>query len=84
MGALLMETEQVLITDLHVECSLQTHNFNLMGVAMSDCCRRVAKSGVVLPNGRTMWRCRDHEGMVDFRTGEKGEVVYVVTRIIKE
>lgn len=69
----------VLITDLHVECSLQTHNFDARGVAMSDCCRRLAKSGVVIPRtNRTMWRCRDHEGMVDFRTGAKGEVVYAV------
>lgn len=73
--------DMVLITDLHVECSLQTHNFDRHGVAMSDCCRRLAKSGVVMPiSGRTMWRCRDHEGMLDFRTGAKGEVVYAVQR----
>lgn len=74
-------SEMVLITDLHVECSLQTHNFDRQGVAMSDCCRSWARSGVVIPNtNRTMWRCRVHEGMVDFRTGDKGEVVYAVER----
>lgn len=71
---------QVLISDLWVECSLQTHNFDRSGVAMSDCCRRVAKSGVVRPDGAVMWRCTVHEGMLDFRTGDKGEIVYVIER----
>lgn len=79
-----METEHVLITDLWVECSLQTHNFDRPGVAMSDCCRQRARSGVVMPDSnRTMWRCVVHEGMVDFRTGTKGEVVYAIERPVK-
>jgi hypothetical protein len=84
MGALLMDDEMVLISDLWVECALQTHNFDRRGVAMSDCCRQRARSGVVMPSGITMWRCIVHEGMVDFRTGEKGEVVFAVKRRVKE
>ena len=79
-----METESVLISDLIVICSLQVDNFDRGGVAMSDCCRRNATSGVLNDEGYTLWRCRVHEGMVDFRTGEKGEVVYVVNRIINQ
>jgi len=74
------ELEEVLISDLYVQCSLQTHNFNRVGVAMSDCCRLPARSGVVNNNGVTMWRCIAHEGMLDFRTGDKGEIVYAIKR----
>lgn len=77
----MMETESVLISDLWVECSLQTHNFDRHGVAMSDCCRQRARSGVVNEQGRTMWRCIVHEGMLDFRTGAKGEIVFAIDRI---
>lgn len=79
-----METEPVLIKDLYVECALQVDNFNRGSVAMSDCCRRSATSGVLMPSGITTWRCRVHEGMVDFRTGEKGEVVFVVNRRVRD
>jgi hypothetical protein len=37
-----------------------------------------------MPSGITMWRCIVHEGMVDFRTGEKGEIVFAVKRRVKE
>lgn len=72
--------ETVLIRDLFVECALKVINFNSPATAMSDCCREYAQSGVVMPNGVTTWRCRNHEGMRDFRTGERGLVVYAITR----
>jgi len=76
--------ETVFIRDLFVECALQVINFNSPGVAMSDCCRGFALSGVVMPNGVTMWRCKNHEGMVDFRTGERGKVEYTISREKRE
>lgn len=80
-----METEAVLISDMSVECSLQLINFNRGGIAMSDCCRRHATSGVVSNDGRsTWWRCRTHEGMLDFRTGDKGEIVFVIDRKVND
>lgn len=74
----------VLISDLIVICSLQIDNFNRGGIAMSDCCRRNATSGVLDEEGYTLWRCRIHEGMLDFRTGAKGEIVYVAHHIIND
>lgn len=86
MGALLMsedrKTERVLIKDLYVVCALQVMNFDRGGVAMSDCCRRNAETGVMGDSGITTWRCRIHEGVVDFRTGERGEVVHTVLRFV--
>lgn len=73
--------EEVLISDLYVQCSLRIHNFEKHGIAMSDCCRQTARSGVVDPiTNITLWRCIAHEGMLDFRTGDKGEIVYVIKR----
>jgi len=48
------------ISDMHFECSLQTHNFKRGGTAMSDCCRRPATAAVIMPNGDKMWRCGAH------------------------
>lgn len=77
------EYETRRIAGMYVGCSLQTSNFKRQGVAMSDCCQITATSGVIMPDtGHIMWRCRTHEGMVDFRTDERGEVVYSVERKI--
>lgn len=76
------KTERVLIKDLYVVCSLQVMNFNRGGVAMSDCCRRNADTGVQHADGKVMWRCRTHEGVLDFRTGEKAPVVHTVLRYV--
>lgn len=76
------KTERVLIKDLFVICSLQMQNFDRRGVAMSDCCRRNAETGVAKGDGTVMWRCRTHEGMLDFRTGEKAPVVYTVLKFV--
>lgn len=62
------------VSSMFVECSLQIVNFDRGGVAMSDCCRGHAVSAVEMSNGMRMWRCRDHEGVRNARTGETGPV----------
>jgi hypothetical protein len=63
-----------LVKDLYVECSLKTHNLNEPGTAMSDCCRRPAKSAVVDPKTNARyWRCDAHKGVL-----RMGEVVMAV------
>lgn len=63
-----------------VQCSLQVRNFDTPGFAMSDCCGRLASTGVVVLNKGTVgygiyWRCPEHKGVRDIRTGELGPVV---------
>lgn len=63
------------VRDLNVQCSLQVRNFESLGFAMSDCCRKPATSAVEFEDGRKMWRCPEHEGI---RTITKGRVIHQV------
>lgn len=76
------KTERVFIRDLYVICSLRMQHFDRGTVAMSDCCRRNAETGVQHPDGSVLWRCRTHEGMLDFRTGERAPVVLTVLQYV--
>lgn len=70
----------VSIADMYVQCSLQLRNFDRPGVAMSDCCSRPANTGVLLSDGKIMWRCIVHEGERDIRSLELGPVVTKIVR----
>lgn len=70
------------ISDMYVECSLQTHNFREPGVAMSDCCRRRATAAVVMPNGSKMWRCSEHKNVVGLHPFSTGESVTEIEMLV--
>lgn len=71
----------VAISAMYVQCALQVRNFSHPGIAMSDCCRNSATSGVVKENGVTEWRCRQHEGLVRAHPMiVMGNVVYEIER----
>lgn len=74
------QEQTVAVRDLHVQCSLRVRNFDAPGVAMSDCCGRSAGSAVEYPDGRKMWRCGEHEGLIDVRTGARGPVLSAIVR----
>lgn len=71
-------TGMVQIRDMYVECSLQVRNHHKQGVAMSDCCRQLATTAVVMEDGKQMWRCGKHRGI------RRLEVGPVVTKILRK
>lgn len=72
------ERKLVRIRDLHLECTMPRPGVGRV-LAMSDCCRRRAMSGVVTSKGMTTWRCEEHRGLSNL--GTAAEVVEVtVTR----
>lgn len=75
-----MTTKTVLkdVIDMYVTCSLKMMNFNSAVTCASDCCGNFANSAVEMRNGQLMWRCRGHQGIRDFQTGELGAVHFSV------
>lgn len=67
----------VSVADLHVQCSLRVRNFEQPGFAMSDCCGKPAVSAVEDAQGRKLWRCLAHQGILVLQHGPIHQLVEV-------
>jgi hypothetical protein len=60
---------QVPVADLFVECSLRVRNFDSVGLCMSDCCGKPANSAVRTSDNHYLYRCVQHQGIVQMQRG---------------